>query len=225
MSPARRLARALARWAARLMPPGRQPWATAMLAEVDGIEDDGAALAWAVGCLITGCKERIGAMDVLRSVWMRWLLVLFIAHQAFEVLFAPAMILAWRAHALGLTQALGRSTPGDDYRRFVPLMDATPDWMIGLAIVAGGLYLVSAWRLLLDRRGAFVLFAVAFGLELASMGAKYVIPGYAELSHATFTFPEPNIRRDVLIPTALALLPALLALALWGRERVQQRAA
>ena len=55
------------------------------------------------------------------------LLALAIALQVVRALFAPAMVLSWRFGALDVTTALGRQTAGDDYRRFIPLLQAVPD--------------------------------------------------------------------------------------------------
>ena len=66
-------------------------------------------------------------------------------------------------------------------------MDATP-WIHALWVAASAHFLVSAVRLLLDRRAAFASFAAAWLIG--------------------------SIMRDVVIPAAAAIVPALAAVAL-----------
>ncbi len=54
----RRAAMAVMRWSALLLPAERKHWVEAMRAEIDAIDDDGAALDFALGCLWTSTKER-----------------------------------------------------------------------------------------------------------------------------------------------------------------------
>ena len=63
----RSLARGFARHALAVMPPGRRPWALGMLAELEHIEDDGAALAFGLGAVWAGYAE----CARLRSNWLR----------------------------------------------------------------------------------------------------------------------------------------------------------
>jgi hypothetical protein len=63
----RNLSRSLTRHALAVMPPGRRPWALGMMAELDHIEEDGAALAFALGALWAGYAEAAR----LRSNWLR----------------------------------------------------------------------------------------------------------------------------------------------------------
>ena len=62
----RRLALGFARHAARMMPPARSSWAEAMQPEVQLIDDDRAALRWAVGSVLASDVERVRAMDLPR---------------------------------------------------------------------------------------------------------------------------------------------------------------
>ena len=62
--------------------------------------------------------------------------------------FAPLLIFAYRMHDLGLAHFLGLRTAGDDYRRLIPVMDATPSWLPVLWVAAGLLFLVALWRML-----------------------------------------------------------------------------
>lgn len=69
----RRLAAALMRGAAGLMPAARIGWTRAMRSEFDHIESDRQAFLWAAGCLLTGLKERMNTMihgDLKISRWL-----------------------------------------------------------------------------------------------------------------------------------------------------------
>ncbi|HEY0414293.1 MAG TPA: hypothetical protein VGD66_14250 [Allosphingosinicella sp.] len=77
MSARRRLARALVRRCAALLPPGRSVWAAAMEAELDAVEPR-AALGFAAGCVWGSVRERWRVMDrLMASVRLGSLVVLF----------------------------------------------------------------------------------------------------------------------------------------------------
>ncbi|MBI3513596.1 MAG: CHASE2 domain-containing protein [Proteobacteria bacterium] len=61
----RRLAVAAGGHAARVLPPARGAWAEAMRRELDHIEDDRAALRWAVGCVLSSYRARLPALPTL----------------------------------------------------------------------------------------------------------------------------------------------------------------
>jgi hypothetical protein len=71
----RRLAHSLLRTVYPLLPASRRDWAAAMRAEIDSLQDDGAALQWAIGCLIAGSKERIRTLLGDNLKIPRWILV------------------------------------------------------------------------------------------------------------------------------------------------------
>jgi hypothetical protein len=68
----RRWAVKLARHAAWVLSGTQSPWAEAMRRELDYIEDDRAALRWALGCIVASYKVRlvtrpgVGARDIFR---------------------------------------------------------------------------------------------------------------------------------------------------------------
>lgn len=66
MTRRRSLAQRLVLHTQEAMPPGRRPWALAMAAELDHIEDDGAALVFALGAVWTGYREGV-------RLWSNWL--------------------------------------------------------------------------------------------------------------------------------------------------------
>jgi len=55
----RQCAVTLMRYAVRIMPDARAPWAPAMQNEMSAIESDGEALRWAIGCLAVSCIQKI----------------------------------------------------------------------------------------------------------------------------------------------------------------------
>jgi hypothetical protein len=69
----RRIASALMRGTATLMPAARIGWMRAMRSEFDHIDNDRQAFLWAAGCLLTGFKERMATMihgDLKISRWL-----------------------------------------------------------------------------------------------------------------------------------------------------------
>jgi hypothetical protein len=161
-------------------------------------------------------------MDPLRTPLARSMLALVIGFEAFRALFAPLMVLSYRLGNIGVTQALGGLTPGDDYRRFIPLMDTVPGWLLGIWVASGVLFLAAAWRLVRRRGTAFGLFASAYALSLVGSWVGALDPRYGDACRHAFTFAQFNLRRDVLLPVAGTLLPVIVGVVLWwiGRPHV-----
>jgi hypothetical protein len=63
----RRWAVKLAQHAAWVLPGAQSPWAEAMRRELDYIEDDRAALRWAVGCVLASYKARLAGLPRIRG--------------------------------------------------------------------------------------------------------------------------------------------------------------
>jgi hypothetical protein len=135
--------------------------------------------------------------------------------EVLNFLFATVLTAAYRLHYLGVATFLGRFTAGDDYRRFVPLMDAIPWWIHSLWVGAAALFFSSALQLLRKRRSAFLLFAAAWVLGTVGNLVLQTMPEARE----AFSFPEPAFTRDYLIPVATALLPVFVAAAVWVHGR------
>ena len=154
-------------------------------------------------------------MSLLNTWYARGLLALLIVGQAVSFLFATALTLSYRLNYLRGARSLGGFTPGDDYRRFIPLIEATPWWIHALWVAASLLFLVSAVQLLRNRSAAFLAFAA--GWVLGTVG-NLISQATPEYRHA-FSFPTPMFTRDYLIPAAVALLPLLIAAALWAHRR------
>ena len=197
----RQLARRLVAYAARLLPPSRADWAKAMESEVEHVEGDLRALSWALGCVLASFVERLH----LRSLPVRALLSLFVCTQVLAYLFATALTVAYRAGSTRLATLLGAATPGDDYRNFIPLIDATPWWIHALWVAAALLFAASAVLLLLDRPAAFTAFAAAW---LLGNGGNLIAPALPGT-------PVPPL----WIETITLLFPVLVAAALWAHAR------
>ncbi len=216
----------LARGASRLLPRAQASWGEAMCSEVRHIEDDRAALRWALGALAAAGAERAAALLDTRTA--TWGLALLTLCQALGTLLAPVLIIAWRLRWPRFENLLAGQLPGDHYQRFIPLMNAVPIWQLALWIAAGLLFLTAGWPLVRARRGAFALFATALALTYTVSAMAWMEralhPALAELYRQTYAFPRPALRRDVLIPLASQLLPLFAAIALWWRNHSRSRA-
>src|SRR4030065_1800530 len=95
-------------------------------------------------------------MNTLSSLFVRLVLVALIGFKALDGCFATILTFTYRAGLLGAAERIGQLTPGDDYRRVIPLMEAVPLWLHGLMIFAGFLYLVGIVLLLWRRRRAHI---------------------------------------------------------------------
>jgi hypothetical protein len=211
----RRIAFALLAHASAVLPPARSSWAEAMKHELQHIEGDLEALTWAAGCVLASHVERSKVMNLLHTWYARGFLALLILGQALNMLFATVLTRAYRLDYVGVATFLGGFTPGEDYRRFIPLMDATPWWLHGLWVAASVLFFFSAWQLIRDRSAAFPLFAAALILGTAGDLISRSLPAYRQ----AFSFSAPLFTRDYLIPAATALVPLLVAAALWVHGR------
>ncbi|MCA1828462.1 MAG: hypothetical protein ABR567_10135 [Myxococcales bacterium] len=214
----RGLAVRLVKHAARVL--GTSPWSEAMKSELEHIDGDYEALCWAIGCVVASYVERSSVATLLHTPTARGLLAVAVLTQVLAFLFATALTLAVRLEHLRIAAFLGKFTPGDDYRRFIPLIDATPWWIHVLWITASALFLACAIALLLDRRAAFAAFAAAWPLGAIGNWISESTPVYRQ----TFSFPAPSFARDVAIPAAAAIVPAMIAVALWIHARRVSRA-
>jgi hypothetical protein len=141
-------------------------------------------------------------------------LVAFIALSAVNDFFAPALTLAYRTGALGVAEALGLATAGDDYRRFIPLMDAAPLWLHGLWVLAGVMYLRTIVRVIRRRPGGHLLVLAAVSIELVATLLSRPIEAAAGV------VVNPNASTAVLVlPFGL---PLTLAAFLWVTGRRTQ---
>ena len=135
-------------------------------------------------------------MSEMNPDFARAVLALSIGGEALSMLFATILTAAYRLHDLHAAAFPGAFTPGDDYRRLIPLMDATPWWIHALWVAAGVLFVTSALQLLRKRRSAFPLFAAAWVLGTAGNLISQSMPAYKE----AFSFGTPMFLRDRFIP-------------------------
>ena len=184
----RRIAAVLMRHAARIMPAARASWSAAMESELAHIANDKVALRWALGCVLAGYRERM--REMLQTWYARSALACLIVLLALREFFAPALIIAYRLQYLGLAHFLGLRTAGDDYRRLIPVMDATPSWVVGLWVAAGLLYLIALWQMLRRKRTSYLLFFLGCMLDLAGVLAIRSI----EASTGVIVEPIPLVR-------------------------------
>ena len=206
-STSRWLALQLAEQAARMVPFQQRHWTAAMRNELDYVADDRQALAWAAGCLRATLMERLRAVYVPDTRVIRLLMILPLAILVFSDVFATALTAAYRMGALGVASVLGGLTPGDDYRRLIPLMENVPLWLHGLWISAAALYAFTILRLIGKKRVSCVPVLFAIALEVGAHFLKR--PVIAAIGVAA----NPN-------PSAIAtifpvVLPVCLALYLW----------
>ena len=117
----------------------------------------------------------------MKAPVLRTLVFLLIVYGAFSSLFDAGLVLSYRLHFTKIAEIFGSFTPGDEYRRFVPVFDAIPSWAVGLSLVAGLLYLASLWPLLRARRELFPIFTAAVAVDLIHYAVLRSIPAYAEL--------------------------------------------
>lgn len=211
----RRIAVALTAHAANVLPSTQYFRAAGMRNELEHIEGDVEALRWAVGCVLASYVERSGVRNVLHTWYARGLLMLLITSEVWSMLFATILTAAYRLHYAGIAAFLGGFTPGDDYRRFIPVMEVMPWWVHGMWVAAAALFGASGWQLLRDKRAAFPLFAAAWVLGTAGNVISVSMPAY----RSAFSFPEPLFTRDYLIPAVTALVPVVIAAVLWIHDR------
>jgi hypothetical protein len=208
----RRLINLTVRHATRISPACRAPWAAAMREEVRNISDDSEALQWALGCLRTCYGERFGIMKPLDSRIARLGVGLWMAFQAISKLFDGSFVLSYKFQLLGVTRFLGLRTEGDDYRRFVPLLDATSTWEPIFSLVASGLYLACVVQFLRRRRSAGFFCGAALLLSSAQWFHNLNMPLFVQ------AFSPAHLHRDSLILSLTGLLLALMAYDMHSRE-------
>jgi hypothetical protein len=200
-----------------VMPRSRGFWAAGLANELDHIEDDGAALRWAMGGVVTAYLERASA--VFGSAPVRGLLLLPLLFEGMQAVFAQTMTLAWRLGATGVLGVMGAQTPGDDYHRFIPLLQLVPDWYVASGFVAGALVLASAVQLVRRRSTSVGLFIAGIVLGLAAETLVHTVPGYNEAARQVFQFKDVRTMRDLVMPIATQIVPVFIACLLWLATR------
>jgi len=217
MRVSRKISWVLLSHARMVMPQGRAFWAAGMVNELDHIDDDGEALRWAVGGVMTAYLERASAF--FGSAPVRGLIMLPLLFEVMQAVFAQTMTLAWRLGATGVLGVMGAQTPGDDYHRFIPLLRLVPDWYVAAGFIAGALVLASAVQLLRKRPSAVILFIAGIVVGLVAESLVHTVPGYNEAARQVFQFKDVRTMRDMVIPIAAQLMPVCIACGLWLATR------
>jgi hypothetical protein len=139
---------------------------------------------------------------------VRLLLVGLLAFKAFDAFFASVLTFAYRMNVPAATEGMGRLTPGDDYNRLIPLMEAVPLWLHGLWVLAGILYLIAITLVVRSKGWAHIPILAAFGIEIV---ARFVGQPVIE-STGVVVNPNPSLVASLIIPY---VLPLALILVLW----------
>jgi hypothetical protein len=217
MSFAREVSRVLVSHARIVMPESRAFWAEGMMNELGHIDDDGPALRWAMGGVMTAYLERASAF--FGSGAVRGLLVLPLLFETMQAVFAQIMTVAWRMGATGMLGVMGAQTPGDDYHRFIPLLQLVPNWYVASGFVAGALVLASAVQLVRRRPSAVLLFLAGIVIGILAEALVHRVSGYNDAARQVFQFKEVRTMRDLVIPITAELMPVLIACSLWLATR------
>jgi len=146
-------------------------------------------------------------MKIMDTLVVRLVLAALLAFKAFDDFFATALTLVYKMNVTGAAESLGRLTAGDDYSRFVPLMEAVPVWLHGLWVLAGILYMVAIVLVVGGFGRAHIPVLAALALEIvANVAGRPIIE-----TTGVVVNPNPSVIITVVIPY---LLPLFLALAL-----------
>ena len=144
-------------------------------------------------------------MKIMDNLVVRLVLAALIAFKALDAFFATALTIAYRMNLVGTAERLGRLTPGDDYARLIPLMDAVPLWLHGMWVLAGVLYLIAMARVMLGKGWAHIPVLAALGIEVvANLVRRPIIKATGVVVN-----PNPSVIASVVIPFVLPLLLAL----------------
>jgi hypothetical protein len=103
-------------------------------------------------------------------------------------------------------------TEGDDYRRFIPLMNGTPVWGSVVSLLASAFYLAALVQVLRRRRSATGLFFAGLVLSVGLWVKTLATP-------AVQAFSPAHLKRDAL----LYVITALVGMLLWeGNKSLRQ---
>jgi hypothetical protein len=143
----------------------------------------------------------------------RWGIVFWMALQAWSGVFDGFFVLSYKFGALGLTQFLGLRTEGDNYRRFIPLMNVTPAWEPVVSLLASAFYLAAMVQVLRRRRSATGLIFAGLVLSVGLWVQTLATPVSVQ------AFTSAHLRRDAL----LYLITALIGMLLWEGNKSLRR--
>ena len=150
-------------------------------------------------------------MKLLEFWIVRFGLAFWIALQVLNGVFDGVFVLSYKFHALRITQFLGLRTEGDDYRRFIPLMNGTPTWEPAVSFLASAFYLAAMVQVLKRHRSATGLFSAGLVLSVVLWVQTLATP-------AVQAFSAAHLRRDAL----LYVITALVGMLLWEGNKSPQ---
>jgi hypothetical protein len=208
----RRLADAASRCAARVMPEAQRRWTVAARHELHVIADDRAALRWALGALRTACAARWRDLCLLDRPSVRFSAAALSLCCALTVIFPTLLTLAFRLQSTRLLDLLGQMTPGDDWQRFVPLMQQIPDWLHALLLAAAVCYFVGTVGILRRRSLAVIALLLGMALDLSARALGQLL-----IAPADVVVHDPSLLAQLIVPVGL---PLLLSVAAWPRPHV-----
>lgn len=204
----RRIAFAVVRAAAQMLPASQQRWAMAMVNETAHLRADGEALRWALGCLYAAGAVRIRSLYLLDVALIRIAATVLATLRMVDVALPTALTLAYTTRE-SLASALGQLTPGDDYRRLVPLIEALPMWLHAMLAAAALCYALAGVSTLRRRSTAAGLWLLGVVLEQgASFAARPVLAQVGIV-----VVPHPSIAAALVLPVIMPLLFATVALS------------
>jgi hypothetical protein len=188
------------------LPPAHLDWAAAMRSEMDVVEEK-EKLSWAAGCLRASYSDRLRTPNISAgSVLTALALALLAAGDSF----AAALTAAYRLRFTQVAAFLGSFTPGDDYRRLIPLMEGLPLWLHALSVIAAACYLIAILRMFFHGKASYLPVLVAVVLELvADQLARPLVHTIGVAAN-----PHPSMLA-ILFPV---VFPLLIAALLWRRE-------
>ncbi len=194
----RRLALGLVRLAVRLLPPGRGDWADAMIAELQYVDDDRSALAWAGGCVIAVIRQRMRVMTTGNWKISRWIIApeMLLCFLPLTIVWldsigkvwgvvmvaAPPVTAPWRAVCLVIAMMIVATLgPAGLIAAFRLVALARPlcSQPLRIALIAGPILfgaLLITWRLTIAGLGGFDFWSgLLLGCGLPLLGAVHLL--------------------------------------------------
>ena len=184
-----------------------------MRAELHHIDDDDAALRWALGCLRTGFAERCRSSELLDLRLVRWAIVAWILYQLEGNLCSSFLVLSYKLGFLELTQFLSQCGDPQDYHPLVPLLDATRAWEPTVCLSGAVLYLLGIVAVLRRNHAACRFFVPALLADIGLWLYELTKPLFVQASS------PGELTHDALVYMVTALLVA----GLWQAARPTRR--
>ena len=182
-----------------------------------------AQVPWMFGKKFSVWMQR--ATKACATLPVRVLLAVAMFFVATQAAFAQCLTLAWRLHWAWYLAWAGGMTPGDDFRRFIPLMEFVPVWYVAGGLAAALLILIAILELLRGRRAGFGFYVAGLFLSLSIEWLVTQLPGFAAAASRVYDFQVAHAMRDWVIPVAGKLFPLGLGFFVWLSARSRPRSA